>query len=207
MIDSHKTGFRRLDYYTSGHQGRGILQYGSGFSRGFDWSLSSFNTRNIRNALPSNEDARFAFKRAQVGKTRTKAAFKVYNETNEIVIGKMEDDGTVIKRGRTTGLTVGTVNTIPSNIWIQETLELRKNISFEAHAILGPRGPFVRPGDSGAWIFNMSGGWIGSIVGSHDPTHKAACGEVALAIDSEALVADIEAFTGKKVISPERAAY
>ena len=116
-----------------------------------------------------------------------------------------EIDGLVMKRGRTTGVTVGRVNALPSDLVIREPWKLKKGVSFKVRAVLSGEMPrIVGRGDSGAWFLNMDGDWIGSIVGSHGPQDSGASVYIVLVVEAEKIVEDIERFTGKKVVSPKR---
>jgi hypothetical protein len=203
-LDNHEVSLKKLEDCTSGNQGLGYLQYGSGFKGGLDWSLSSFNDRHINNALPAMKDVEFAMRRA--GLEDDPALLKYGGLSTEATIGRAEANSHVMKRGRSTGLTVGKVNTLPSDILVSKRFNLSKDIGIEVCAILNQGDGFAKNGDSGAWVLNLDGSWIGSVVGLHTPVIGGNLVPVALAIEAEKIVADIESFIGKRVVSPMRGA-
>ncbi|KAI9694163.1 MAG: hypothetical protein M1822_003434 [Bathelium mastoideum] len=193
---------QKLEDCTSGNQGIGFLEYGSGFQNGLDWSLSSFDSRKINNIPPALEELDKGLRKAMVNTEESDSTWYTYFPLDKINLSKPQIDGHVIKQGRTLGVTVGTVNAIPSSIHMLESLELQKEVIFEVHAVLaGSAEQFAHAGDSGAWVLNMKGDWIGSIVGIHTADRRGA---ISLVMEAQKIVEDIERFTGKKVVCPER---
>ena len=103
------------------------------------------------------------------------AALDRFGWSTEVNISCPEIDSLVIKQGRSTGLTVGKVNALPSDVLIpvsnpksnsksnSESLRLRKDVGIEVWAILERESGFARKGDLGAWVLNMDGDWIGKL--------------------------------------------
>ena len=203
-LKEQEARLQKLQERTLNDRGSGILQFGSGFERGLDWSLSSFKDRNINNDPPTSEDFAVTVQKTQMDYEASKPALKRagFREAIELSSTSRGFDGLAMKRGRTTGLTIGKVNSLPSDFVISKSLKLKKEVSFEVRAVLsGVESSLVAPGDSGAWFLNTNSEWIGSLIGSHNPM---GCGAFALVLDAEQIVKDIEAFTGKKVVSPKR---
>ncbi|KAL9095884.1 MAG: hypothetical protein Q9165_001881 [Trypethelium subeluteriae] len=195
---------QRLDCYTSGNQGLGFLQYGSGFESGCDWSLSSFDTRKINNTPPTKENIEVSMSKTGMSYADIHQVLQGYDYSTEAKLSDPKIESFVTKRGRSTGLTVGKVNTLPSDLLISESLDLKKVGSFEVRPILGGHSSaFLRKGDSGAWVLNMEGNWIGSIIGEHSPEHFGKL-NFALVVEADKIVKDIERVTSKKVVSPRR---
>lgn len=207
-LQENQAGLRKLDNHTSGDQGSGILQYGSGFEKGLNWSLSLFKDRNINNVPPTSIQVATAMAEARVNHEDSGPALQRYGFPTVVNLSKPEIDSLVIKRGRSSRLTAGKVNAIPSDLVISKSLKLKKEVSFEVRAILSGRDTvFLCDGDSGAWVLNMEGDWIGSIVGTHGPKNYGGDLNIALFVEAEKIVEDIEAFTGMKVVSPGRSGY
>lgn len=180
---------------------QGQLQYGSGFQRGFDWSLSLFGDREISNTPPTVEEFEWAFDKFR---NRVDSPHPAYTPLDEITLTTAEANSYVMKRGRTTGLTIGQVNAIKSSMLLSNTLTMNGEICFEVHALTNADWDvLVLGGDSGAWVLDMDGGWIGSVIGCHRPEKGIGC-KVAFVQDASKIVQDIEAFTGKKVVFPTR---
>ncbi|KAL9082484.1 MAG: hypothetical protein Q9165_008880 [Trypethelium subeluteriae] len=197
-IEKPQTQLQKLDGHTSGHQGLGRLQYGSGLERGLDWSLSSFDDRKMDNIPPEM---------IEVNTTARKS--KLYSGerfiwSTAVHINRPKSMSLVAKRGRSTGITVGQVNSLPSDLLISKSLNLKKDVGIEVRGILEKQVGFAREGDSGAWAMDTRGDWIGSVIGVHEPKISCNGACIALVLEAEKIVDDIEMFTGMKVTSPAR---
>ncbi|KAI9691099.1 MAG: hypothetical protein M1822_008719 [Bathelium mastoideum] len=211
-LEMQQTSLRKLDDHTNDSQGLGELQYGSGLGRGLDWSLSSFSDRKIKNTPPEKDEVKVVMDAANMDFEEVDAALQRFGWSTEANISYPEIDGLVIKQGRSTGLTVGKVNALPSDVLISvpdlesisEPLNLRKDVGIEVRAILEKGNGFARKGDSGAWVLNMDSDWIGSIVGVQTPRTSGPGTSTALVLEAKKIVDDIETFSGMKVVSPGR---
>ncbi|OAX81774.1 hypothetical protein ACJ72_03886 [Emergomyces africanus] len=168
----------------------GTVWAGSGFrsSNGFgmDWALISVpNSRSFLNKLPTSGEL---------------AALPPY--INATVLfpgsGKVEECGpcekgaTVFKRGRTTGLTRGTLNYVDSAV----NFNGRKVSAW--HAIGTHNVPFCDSGDSGSWLIDENGKWVGLLFACPFSSFTGD-GYVIPVLE---LIKDIEALVGGRVELP-----
>ncbi|KAF2761490.1 hypothetical protein EJ05DRAFT_173497 [Pseudovirgaria hyperparasitica] len=200
LIKGHQEDLRKLHDATN--RLPGILYYGSGFGRATDWSLSLFEDRILQNKPPSMKKITDSIRNHHVDSIDFKRLGEEFMDAATVsAFARPEIDGLAVMEGRTSGLTLGKVNALESDIIIMKSLKVKKGLSFEVRAILSGKGkPAVQPGDSGAWFVNMKGEWIGSVVG----THSGLRSSIGLVLEAEKIVEDIEAFTGSKVVSPVR---
>lgn len=100
-------------------------------------------------------------------------------------------DNKVFKRGRSTGLTWGTVNAIKVDI------KLGDSVPHTAWYIVGSltASAFAEPGDSGAFVLDRYGAWCGIVFGGSDDGN-------GYVTPVNRVVADIEALTGGHVSLP-----
>lgn len=103
--------------------------------------------------------------------------------TSKIVGGKIEH---VLKRGRTTGVTVGVIDCLETMIRLSDT-------PMKAWKIYAPNMTnFCQPGDSGSFVLNHEGQLQGLLFGGWDD-------RFGLMIPIDAVVKDIETRTKKKL--------
>jgi hypothetical protein len=188
----------KLARHTGSNRGHGHLEYASGFKRGLDWSLSSFANRKMINEPPERETVAAAGTRCFDG-PEEKRFFNVLGRYNPLVecevFSSPVPDTFVLKRGRTTNVTIGKVSVIQS--------EFFHGFHFKLRAIApGRSSQFALPGDSGAWVLNLFGEWVGSVTAIHSPPTGGP--GISCMLESERIIADIETFTKAKVLSPAR---
>jgi hypothetical protein len=98
----------------------------------------------------------------------------------------------VIKRGRTTGLTVGTVNAI------EPAVNLGGKTCSAWHIVGKVGNWFCRPGDSGSFVLDTEGRWCALLFAT---PFKSVSGD-AYVLPVGDLIADIEYLTGGTISLP-----
>jgi hypothetical protein len=190
--------------HSGSNQGLGYLHYGSGIQSGLDWSLSSFSNLTVNNTPPTLAEIQASLERDKISEEYLHKWLDSTALWNEINLGRIEPNGDdpVIKRGRTTRVSTGRVNAIPSEVFHNKSLNLQEESSFGVCAVLtGESLMFSGEGDSGAWVLNKDADWVGVISGIH---RSCSTGKtISLVVEAEKIVANIEALTGKKVVSPK----
>jgi hypothetical protein len=155
----------------------------SGFGRQLDWSLISAPERSVQNnVLPVTEVKHLTDEYAPMG-----------SRINMWSMDNVKSESIVLKRGRSTGITVGMLNEIKTTVI---TSHYGDKITFTAWHV-APRkrlAAFCEPGDSGAWVLDMESSWIGIVFGEVDGA--------GLMLPVDRLIADIEDVTGAKVELP-----
>jgi hypothetical protein len=156
----------------------------SGFEQGLDWSLMLAPLRVIHNTTPRSAEMTKLTKRRWLPESPTVSSYSA----EDIRAGKF-----VIKKGRSTDVTMGTLNVLRSMFF--DNIRGKK-VTFEGWHIAPESHDhvFSRPGDSGSWVLDMRGNWIGMIIAEIDG------GALMLTVDK--LIPDIERMTGARVGLP-----
>ncbi|OJD12425.1 hypothetical protein AJ78_06976 [Emergomyces pasteurianus Ep9510] len=168
----------------------GTLWAGSGFrsrnSFGMDWALISLpNSRSFLNKLPTSGE--LAVLPPHIHAT---VLFPDSGKVKEC--GSCEKGAVVFKHGRTTGLTQGTFNYVDSAV----NFNGRKVSAW--HVIGTHNVPFCDSGDSGSWLIDENGKWVGLLFACPFPSFTGD-GYVIPVLE---LIEDIEALVGGKVELP-----
>jgi hypothetical protein len=167
-----------------------------------DWSLLDFHSeREMINRLPV-----FPFKTPMESYLTPVLLCSKWTTMNNPKCHVMRDEVKVGKMGRTTGLTYGIVNAIPTIINpnidkgeyepMSDTYSLTVKDCSSCMSFYSPAGKVVEKGDSGSIVLHVpSGHWLGLLFG--ETSTKAA-----LFTPIELVLRDIEEVTGHKVVEP-----
>jgi hypothetical protein len=155
----------------------------SGFGQELDWSLMLAPHRVVQNGIPRSETLALL----------TREQYEPASTVNSYSSEDVKPGNFVVKKGRTTGVTVGVINYIRSTAL--DTINEQKVLFTGWHIAPADRDhSFSRPGDSGSWVLDMAGNWIGMLNAEFDG------GALMLTVDR--LVPDIERLTGARVGLP-----
>ncbi|GAD94396.1 predicted protein [Paecilomyces variotii No. 5] len=155
---------------------------------GMDWALVSVpSQRPFANKLPASEE--FSALPGHFFDTM------LLPESGEIEEYGVCAKGTeVFKRGRTTGLTQGTLSHIDCAVNINGRV-------MSAWQVIGSfNNPFSDKGDSGSWVINAEGKWVGLLFACPFPS----CTGDGYVMPVSELVKDIETLVGGEVVSPAK---
>ncbi|KAG5297036.1 hypothetical protein I7I48_06034 [Histoplasma ohiense] len=168
----------------------GTVWAGSGFRSsndfGMDWALVSLpSSRSFLNKLPTSEEL---------------AALPPYIHPTLLFpdSGKIEECGPcekgsiVFKRGRTTGLTQGTLS------YVDSTVNFNGRTVSAWHVIGAHNVPFCDSGDLGSWLIDRNGKWVGLLFACPFTSYAGD----GYAIPALELIKDIEALVGGRVEIP-----
>jgi hypothetical protein len=150
---------------------------------GLDWALIRLGSRQMYNIIEATAQD-------------TKCPFPIGRSAN--VWGKPELGGVVAKRGRMTDWTVGELNAIESVV-----VASQYGREINCIPVLGKKGPFADPGDSGAVVLEVPVGqmphelkWVGLLFAA------AEVNNIGYMIPMDLVVEDIKNITGCDVIEP-----
>ncbi|EEH09296.1 predicted protein [Histoplasma capsulatum G186AR] len=168
----------------------GTVWAGSGFrsSNGFgmDWALVSLpNSRSFLNKLPTSKGLA-----ALPPYIHPTLLFPDSRKVEEC--GPCEKGAIVFKSGRTTGLTSGTLSHVDT------TVNFNGRTVSAWHVIGINNVPFCDSGDSGSWLIDENGKWVGLLFACPFPSYTGD----GYAIPALELIKDIEALVGGRVEIP-----
>jgi hypothetical protein len=167
-----------------------------------DWSLlAPPSTRSMANSLDES-----LYEPTQISHIPQSPFFSNWTTMNNPKCNIMRDEVEVIKIGRTTGLTHGTVNAIPTIItpdmdggqhkFMSDTYGLTVEECGHSMSFTSPEGAAVGTGDSGSIVLHTpSGHWLGLLFGEIST-------RAALFTPIDLVLRDIEEVTGHKVVEP-----
>jgi hypothetical protein len=167
-----------------------------------DWSLLDFHSeRGMTNRLPL-----FPFKSPIESYLGPALSCSKWTTLNNSKCHVMRDEVKVGKIGRSTGLTYGIVNAIPTIInpnidegedkFMSDTYSLTVKDCGFCMSFYSPKGAAVEKGDSGSIVLHVpSGHWLGLLFG--ETSTKGA-----LFTPIDLVLRDIEEVTGHKVVEP-----
>lgn len=155
-----------------------------------DWSLSLARNRTSPNTLPPLGH----------GELSVPPDHEIYlppiDPEVKSYLSQIPKTGSIVwKKGRTTGITMGKMNSVRANIVLKDN-QNRKHV-FTGWEITPMKRnvPFVQPGDSGAWVLDLEGNWCGVVFA------QLASGSGVM-YDAKSVVKDIERMTRCKVELP-----
>jgi hypothetical protein len=150
-----------------------------------DWSLSLAPNRSISNTLPPIKHSSLAGHRYGPFDAKIR----------EVSMKNVKSGSLVWKKGRTTGITVGIVNSIRTDITLHNSRGEELHFTTWEITPNPANTPFVEAGDSGAWVLDMDGNWCGMVYA------QLELGRAAM-LDVNTLAADIQRMTGYEVEMP-----
>ena len=155
-----------------------------------DWSLSllATNRSSKPNTLPPEEHS-------DLRGLTDRMYSPTHNEIKSHSTEGLKPGNLVWKKGRTTGITVGIINTFRTDIVLHDSQG--QGLRFTGWEIIptAEDTPFVKGGDSGAWVVDMKGNWTGMVFA------RLGSGSGAMH-DVRTIIKDIERMTGCKVELP-----
>jgi hypothetical protein len=134
----------------------GALWACSGFQKEHlhDWSLSLAPNRSISNTLPPPDHPNIT------GPAKYEYV-PSHAEIRSLSTKNVKSGSSILKRGRTTGVTAGIINPIRTDITLHNSQG--EELRFTGWEITPSpaNNSFIESGDSGAWAVDMDGNWCG----------------------------------------------